>query len=117
MQLHVKQWSGCVQLSTGCIHVVSCLGKNKVMFANMSLCAEALLVASAGHISVQHNDGTLKLDDWATFKAPARIAVLIRELREQVDRLLLAKVADPALNIFESPITTVMQDLLAKDGF
>lgn len=77
-------------------------------------CGQAL---PAGNISVQHEEGTLKLDGWATFKAPARIAVLIRELRQQVDRLLLAKVAEPSLRIFENPITAVMQDLLAKDGF
>ena len=74
-------------------------------------------MVSAGQISVQHEVGTLKLDGWATFKAPARIAVLIRELRLQVDRLLTAKVEDSSLNIFDSPITSVMQDLLAKDGF
>ena len=66
---------------------------------------------------MQHEEGTLKLDGWATFKAPARIAVLIRELRQQVDKLLLEKVASPTLSIFDSPITAVMQDLLAKDGF
>lgn len=77
----------------------------------------ALSRLSAGNISVQHEEGTLKLDGWATFKAPARIAVLIRELRQQVDRLLLAKVAEPSLRIFENPITAVMQELLAKDGF
>ena len=66
---------------------------------------------------MQHEEGTLKLDEWATFKAPARIAVLIRELRTQVSQLLLAKVEDPTLNIFDNPITSVMQDLLAKDGF
>lgn len=75
------------------------------------------LLLFGGQISVQHEEGTLKLDGWATFKAPARIAVLIRELRQQVDKLLLEKVASPTLSIFDSPITAVMQDLLAKDGF
>lgn len=77
----------------------------------------SLTALCAGNISVQHEEGTLKLDGWATFKAPARIAVLIRELRQQVDKLLLEKVASPSLSIFDSPITAVMQDLLAKDGF
>lgn len=71
----------------------------------------------AGKITTQHEEGTLKLDGWVTFKAPARIAVLIRELRLQVDQLMLAKVADTTMNMFDSPITAVMQDLLAKDGF
>ena len=75
------------------------------------------VTVNAGKISVQHEEGTLKLDGWATFKAPARIAVLIRELRQQVDHLFLAKVADASLDMFDSPITAVMHDLLAKDGF
>lgn len=75
------------------------------------------LYDDAGKITVQHEEGTLKLDGWATFKAPARIAVLVRELRLQVDQLMLAKVADPSLDMFDSPITGVMQELLAKDGF
>lgn len=38
----------------------------------------------AGAISVSHEAGLVQVDGWATFKAPARIAVLVRELRSQV---------------------------------
>ncbi|KAA6421632.1 MAG: putative ATP-dependent RNA helicase DHX57 [Trebouxia sp. A1-2] len=89
----------------------------KLYVRESSLVPVYALLLFGGQISVQHEEGTLKLDGWATFKAPARIAVLIRELRQQVDKLLLEKVASPTLSIFDSPITAVMQDLLAKDGF
>lgn len=37
-----------------------------------------------GAITVRHEAGLVQVDGWATFKAPARIAVLVRELRSQV---------------------------------
>ena len=71
----------------------------------------------AGAISVQHEAGTLKLDDWATFTAPARIAVLVRELRQQLDRLLLQHIHNPQAGALQSPVIQVCHELICKDGF
>ena len=71
----------------------------------------------AGAISVQHEAGTLKLDDWATFTAPARIAVLVRELRQQLDRLLLQHIHNPQAGALQSPVIQVCHELICRDGF
>ena len=57
------------------------------------------------------------MDGWAEFEAPARIAVLVRELRLGVDRLLLAKVADPSTDTNSSPAVHALLQLIATDGF
>jgi hypothetical protein len=43
--------------------------------------------------------------------------VLVRELRNEVSRLLAAKVADPALGLSASRPVEAMHHLLATDGF
>ena len=44
-------------------------------------------------------------------------AVLVRELRNEVSRLLAAKVADPSLDLSSSRVVEAMHHLLATDGF
>lgn len=48
-----------------------------------------------GSIVVEHEKGMIVVDDWASFKAPARIGVLVRELRSEVARLLGEKLKTP----------------------
>lgn len=73
--------------------------------------------AAGGEIEVKHEKGILTVDKWAEFEASPRIAVLVRELRAGVDRLLLAKVADPALDIWQNPAVAALLQLIATDGF
>lgn len=47
----------------------------------------------------------------------ALYAVLVRELRNEVSRLLAAKVADPGLDLSASRVVEAMHHLLATDGF
>lgn len=48
---------------------------------------------------------------------PFRYAVLVRELRNEVSRLLAAKVANPSLDLSRSKVVEAMHHLLASDGF
>ena len=57
------------------------------------------------------------MDDWAEFRAPARIGVLVRELRKGVATLLEAKIADPGADAAHAPIIDAPHQLLATDGF
>ena len=70
-----------------------------------------------GSIAVEHEKGMIIVDDWASFKAPARIGVLVRELRSEVARLLDEKIEDPTMNIAGSKLIDAMHHLLSTDGF
>ena len=58
---------------------------------------------------------------WAQFSAPARIGVLVREMRAAVDRLLErhidAPVAEGEDNLSSSPVVRAVLELLATEGF
>ncbi len=66
---------------------------------------------------MQHEASILVLDGWARFAAPARIGVLVRELRGAVERLLLAKLEDPGLALAGHRVVDAMHALLETDGF
>ena len=66
---------------------------------------------------MHHEQGLVRVDGWATFRAPARIAVLVRELRAEVAALLGRKVTDPGLDIGASRVVEAMHHLLSTDGF
>jgi ATP-dependent RNA helicase DHX57 len=57
------------------------------------------------------------LDGWARFKAPARIGVLLQQLRAAVAQLLAAKVEDPGLSLAGHRVVDALHALLATDGF
>lgn len=61
--------------------------------------------------------GGPQVDGWAEFRAPARIGVLVRELRGGVAALLARKIADPAADVSADPLVTALHQLLATDGF
>lgn len=52
-----------------------------------------------GKIEVLHERGQITVDGWMYFKAPARVAVLVRELRRQMDELLQKKFENPGVDM------------------
>ena len=74
------------------------------------------LLLFGGDIDVQHKDGTLTLDGWIKFKAPARIGVLVMKLRQLLDNALTEKVENPEMNLIGHPVLEAIGRLLAKDG-
>ena len=50
------------------------------------------LLLFGGKIEVQHAQGTISIDRWATFQASAKIGVLLKEIRNQIDRVLARKI-------------------------
>jgi ATP-dependent RNA helicase DHX57 len=54
-----------------------------------------------GDIEVRHAQEQLAVDGWIVFSCPARVAVLVRELRRSLDGLLLAKFHHPETKIHE----------------
>eukprot|EP00240_Pyramimonas_obovata_P012389 CAMPEP_0118946564 /NCGR_PEP_ID=MMETSP1169-20130426/44426_1 /TAXON_ID=36882 /ORGANISM="Pyramimonas obovata, Strain CCMP722" /LENGTH=110 /DNA_ID=CAMNT_0006892565 /DNA_START=113 /DNA_END=442 /DNA_ORIENTATION=- len=58
------------------------------------------LLLFAGKVSVSHEQGTICVDGWIEFKAPVRVAVLFKELRGELDKLLMEKIERPEMDLF-----------------
>jgi HrpA-like RNA helicase len=89
---------------------------SKVYLRESTMVPSYTLLLFGGAITVHHERGTLKVDDWAEFEASPRTAVLVRELRRAVDGLLLDKIEDPALDVQSSGAVNALLQLLATDG-
>ncbi|PRW33164.1 P-loop containing nucleoside triphosphate hydrolase isoform A [Chlorella sorokiniana] len=107
----------CGKFESGWLAYSEIVETSKVFVRESSMVPVYAVLLFGGSIEVQHEQGMLRVDGWARFKAPARIAVLVRELRNEVSRLLAAKVADPSLDLSRSRVVEAMHHLLATDGF
>lgn len=78
----------------------------------------SLLLFSFGtNIAVAHDQEMITVDNWIQFNAPARIAVLVKEIRAEFLELLDAKIRDPNFDISTSDLVDVVTKLIMNDGF
>jgi hypothetical protein len=71
----------------------------KVYLRDSTVVSPFPLLFFGGELSVDHASGIVTVDGWLQMKAPARIAVLINQLRKGVDRCLETKIVDPNTDI------------------
>lgn len=74
------------------------------------------LLLFGGKISIQHLEGTLRVDDWLVFTTPARVGVLVQALRGYMDLLLQEKVEDPDTSIEKDEVMDGICSLLVSNG-
>ena len=67
-------------------------GAGKLYIRDVTSVSPLALLLFGGEVAVHHDRGTVTVDSVATFGAPGRTAVLVRELRAELDKLLLRKV-------------------------
>jgi hypothetical protein len=68
-------------------------------------------------ITVQHEQELIIVDEWIKFNAPARIAVLVKEIRNEFLQLLDAKIKEPSFDVSTSDLVDVVTKLIMNDGF
>eukprot|EP00051_Salpingoeca_urceolata_P013946 m.176717 g.176717 ORF g.176717 m.176717 type:complete len:1482 (-) comp17950_c0_seq3:91-4536(-) len=90
---------------------------SKVFLRDATMISAYPLLLFGGDITVIHERQLLTVDGWIQFRAPARIAVLVNELRAALDDLLARKIDQPDLNIYDSPVLGALHTLLVTDGF
>mmetsp|Transcript_21181 Transcript_21181/g.58791 ORF Transcript_21181/g.58791 Transcript_21181/m.58791 type:complete len:1160 (+) Transcript_21181:1213-4692(+) len=90
---------------------------SKVFVRDSSMVPAFAMLLFGGSMKVFHEEGLVKLDGWAAFKVPARVSVLLQQLRAEIDNLLAAKMADVQLDLGRSAVSEAMFQLLATDGF
>jgi len=107
----------CGKFESGWLVYSDLVQTSKVFVREASMVPVYAVLLFGGEVSVHHGEGLVRVDGWATFKAPARIAVLVRELRAEVAALLGRKVNDPGLDVGTSRVVEAMHHLLSTDGF
>ena len=72
------------------------------------------LLLFGGKIKVEHEKFRASCDNWIKFRAAPRVAVLFKSLREELEDVLLRKIADPGLNVVresEGLVETIVEVL------
>eukprot|EP01113_Clastostelium_recurvatum_P050098 TRINITY_DN9407_c0_g1_i4.p1 TRINITY_DN9407_c0_g1~~TRINITY_DN9407_c0_g1_i4.p1 ORF type:complete len:475 (+),score=50.42 TRINITY_DN9407_c0_g1_i4:113-1426(+) len=75
-----------------------------------------LLFSFGAELTVQHTQGVIVLDKWIQFQAPARIAVLVKEVRAGLLHILERKIENPDYDIQSEKHVDVVTEKLTKDG-
>ncbi len=93
---------------------------SKVFVRECSMVPVYSVLLFAGSVAVQHEKATIVVDEWAKFKAPARIGVLVREMRLALAKILDKMIQDAAGYVMsngEKRLIDALHQLLASDGF
>lgn len=123
---------GCGRFESGWLvasGVVAVGGKPSARLVSAAPAYAVLLFGGA--LAVRHADGVIVMDGWARFKAPARIAVLVRELRAAADDALTRALAATAggdgggrgaagggsAPVGDARVVDALHRLLETDGF
>lgn len=82
--------------------------------------AMAILLLGSSNLEVDHKGGTIKVLDRITVKAPAQVAVMVRQMRYALDRQLHAKIEDPTFDLANDKtaaqvVSTIVQLLCDHD--
>jgi hypothetical protein len=74
-----------------CSMIYPCKRAHASVRINCVSSVDALLLFG-GEVRVLRERGVISVDEWIKFRAPPEIGVLVRELRRELDELLLRKV-------------------------
>ena len=107
----------CGKFESGWLAYSDIVETSKVFVRESSMVPVYSILLFGGDLTVHHDQGLIKVDDWAQFKAPGRIAVLVKELRSEVASLLARKIQDPKLDLTGSKVIEALHHLLSTDGF
>ena len=73
------------------------------------------LILFGGSVVVDHDRGTVTVDKKIVIESPGRVAVLVRELRGELDKLLERKIRDPCFEIAGHPVLKAIVQILRED--
>ncbi|KAK1941324.1 DExH-box ATP-dependent RNA helicase DExH1 [Phytophthora citrophthora] len=89
---------------------------SKIFVRESTMVNPYALLLFGGQLEVAHEKNLLTLDGFIRFNAVARIGVLIKSIRQHLDRLLMEKIADPSVEIAQSELVTAISHLLKSEG-
>lgn len=90
---------------------------SKVFIRDCTVVSPYSMLLFGGKVEVQHEKGTVTVDGWITFRAQARIGVLVRELRRVLELLLVEKIQNPSIDIAATDVMLAIKNLIIGGGF
>ena len=89
---------------------------NKIYLRDTTMVGAYPLLLFGGSIVVRHEQQQICVDNWLSFRAPGRVAVLVSELRQRLDALLAAKITDASFDLVGDPCMDAIARLVESDG-
>lgn len=89
---------------------------SRIFLRDVTVVSNYAALLFGGRIEVYPEDQILEMDDWISFQASGREALLLSKLRQEIDKLLLAKVADTTFDIASKPIAGLVVSLLKSEA-
>lgn len=89
---------------------------SRIFLRDVTVISNYSALLFGGKIEVYPEDQVLEIDDWISFQASGREAILLSKLRQEIDKLLLEKVADTTVDISNKPLTSLAVSLLKSEA-
>merc|ERR1712166_1191344 len=90
---------------------------SKVFVRDSTMVTPYSLLLFGGRVETIVKNGTIAIDGWIKFRANPKVAVLVRQLRAELDQVLEAKFNDPSIELHSSHVIKEMQSLIMTEGF
>ena len=90
---------GCEKFATRFLVFHEKVKTTKVYLRDATLVTPYPLLLFGGKIKVDHERQVATCDGWIRFRASARVAVLFKNLRKELDLVLMAKIAAPGMRV------------------
>ncbi|KNC52644.1 uncharacterized protein AMSG_12174 [Thecamonas trahens ATCC 50062] len=88
---------------------------SRIFLRDAMMVSPYALLLFGGKIEVHHEKSHLTVDSWLRLKAPAKVSILFRSLRAELNRLLDLKIAEPHVPIDRAPIVEVIVGLFTNE--
>jgi hypothetical protein len=85
-----------------------------VYLRDSSEISSSALLLFGGEIKVFPRKGTIAIDNWIEFEAPAKVAVTFQDLRKKLDELLVEKIETPDIDVSSSSLIQTVIHLLSN---
>eukprot|EP01119_Soliformovum_irregulare_P013905 TRINITY_DN3746_c0_g2_i2.p1 TRINITY_DN3746_c0_g2~~TRINITY_DN3746_c0_g2_i2.p1 ORF type:complete len:1292 (+),score=525.82 TRINITY_DN3746_c0_g2_i2:491-3877(+) len=105
------------QVPSGYRYVVfqNLVKSSQVFLRETTFVSPLSLLLFGGKIDVQHENGTITVEDWIVFKSPAKTAVIFKALRNEMKRILSRKIEDPKLDVSLDPIIKIIVQVFRNE--
>eukprot|EP00656_Telonema_subtile_P040587 TRINITY_DN45673_c0_g2_i1.p1 TRINITY_DN45673_c0_g2~~TRINITY_DN45673_c0_g2_i1.p1 ORF type:complete len:441 (+),score=121.55 TRINITY_DN45673_c0_g2_i1:111-1433(+) len=90
---------------------------SRVFLRDSTMVTPYSLLLFGGEVQTDVRNGTIAIDGWINSRANPKVAVLVRQLRSELDQVLEAPCEDPSMELHGSRVIKEMQSLVLTEGF